>query len=184
MYTTEQELVLACKRKDRKGMQFLYQKFLPKMRAICFRYTRSLVEVEDLLQETFIKVFSRIHTFSGEGSLEGWIRKICVNTVINHYHKNCKFNNHIPLEETDDNELDVVEIAERTSVEELIKIIGQLPEGYRMVFNLVGIEGYSHKEAAEILKISESSSRSQYSRARKNLIQLLSAYQYESESEK
>lgn len=179
MNLTEEELVVACKRNDRKGMEALYRKYLPRMRAVCFRYCRSALDVEDLLQETFIKVFSKINTFSGDGCLEGWIRKICVNTAINHYHKNLNQKSTINLDDARESELEAVEITDKASVEDLIKVINKLPDGYRMVFNLVGIEGYSHKEAADILKISEATSRSQYTRARKHLIQLLSEKKYE-----
>ncbi|MFN6943605.1 MAG: RNA polymerase sigma factor [Cytophagaceae bacterium] len=169
----EHELLDACKRQDRRAMEELYKRYLPKMKAVCYRYTNSLVEVEDILQEAFIKVFTKIDTFQFKGSLEGWIRKIVVNTAINHYHQYLSFPSNLSIDDVNEGEDLSVQIAETLSLEELYIIINQLPDGYRFVFNLVGIEGYSHKEVAEKLGITEATSRSQFTRARQQLISLL-----------
>jgi len=131
------------------------------------RYVADKTEAEDILQECFLKVFFNIKDFSGTGSFPGWLRKIAVNTAITHYHKNLKFRYHIEIEEyvsreTADNSFDQNDFTE----EELYRLLNELPAGYRMVFNLYAIEGYKHKEIAEMLGIDTNTSKSQYSRAK------------------
>jgi RNA polymerase sigma-70 factor (ECF subfamily) len=174
----EEQLVRLSLKKDRKAMEELYNRFSPKMRAICFRYTRSVFEVDDILQEAFIKVFTKLDTYSGQGSLEGWIRRVVVNTAINYYHSNQNFNLHVPYEDVREESFEAVEIAEKVSVDELYDAINELPAGYKIIFNMFAIDGYSHKEIADSLNITESTSRSQYTRARKHLINLLEKKNY------
>ena len=140
-------------------MEQLYNRFAPKMRGLCFRYVRSVFEVDDVLQEAFIKVFTKLSSFKGNGSLEGWIRRIVVNTAINYYHSNLSQSNNVMLDGVKEADLDPVEITDRLSVEELYQVINKLPDGYRFVFNMFAIDGYSHKEIADALNITESTSR-------------------------
>jgi len=178
----EDELIKLGLQGDRKALEEIYNRFAPKMRGLCFRYVRTVFEVDDVLQEGFIKVFSKLASFSGEGSFEGWIRKIVVNTAINYYHSNQNFSKTMPFEDVRENEVTPVYLLEDLSVEDLYKIINQLPTGYRFIFNMFAIDGYSHKEIAESLNITESTSRSQYSRARKHLMNILAENNYDTNS--
>lgn len=133
------------------------------------RFAKNQMEADDILQEGFIKVFTNLKTFRNEGSLEGWVRRTIINTAINLYKKNIKH-----LKDTDIGQAEVVQTMEQSSldklsVQELLKIIKDLPNGYRVVFNLNVIEGYSHKEIGQLLEISENTSKSQLSRARQAL---------------
>lgn len=136
---------------------------------ICMRYTRSEFDAEDLLQDIFIKIFDKIQTYKGEGSFEGWIRRLTVNTILvflKRKSREMKWNTIETIEET---EVSLDNIIDQMSGEELFDLINKLPEGCRFVFNLYIVEGYNHKEIAEILKISEGTSKSQYSYAKKLL---------------
>ena len=174
----EEELIERCVKGDQKAMNFLYRYYAPRMRGICFRYVRTVFEVDDILQEAFIKVFLKIGSYNRQGAFEGWIRRIVINTAINYYKSNLSFGRQVQLDEVGENEAGIVEIAEKISINELCSLINELPSGYRFVFNMFAIDGYSHKEIAEILNITESTSRSQYTRARRQLISLLEQYNY------
>lgn len=146
----------------------LYEKYSGVLLGICIRYAGSVEEAEDILQEGFVKIFLNISHFKGEGSLIAWMRRIMINTAITAYHRSLKHRYHddieeireVKLEETTWNEADF-------TTEELQMVIRQMPAGYRMVFNLYAIEGYKHREIADIMEIDENTSKSQYSRARK-----------------
>ena len=138
------------------------------MMAVCLRYARSREEAEDLLQDAFIKVFDSIVDFQFKGSLEGWIRKITVNTALRHYQRH----NIRPEYNGVEWDADIAEepdVYARLEEEDLLRIVARLPDGYRVVFNLFAIEGYNHKEIADLLGIQESTSRSQLVKARKML---------------
>lgn len=132
------------------------------------RYARDQTEAEDMTQEGFIRLFKNLHTYKHKGSFEGWVRRVFVNTAIKYYHKVNKHNGHMQVEDAHTEHVDATAIA-RLSEEELLEIIRSLPDGYRTVFNLYAIEGYSHKEIADLLDINESTSRSQLVKARKQL---------------
>ena len=149
------------------------------MLAVCYRYSRNMVDAEDILQEGFVKVFRKIKSFRGSGSFEGWLRRVMVNTAINHYNANIK---HSFQDEYDDNihdRVDETALSEKVFVEDgidyeqVLKLLQQLPEGYNMVFNMYVLDGLSHKEIAEELKITESTSKSQLFKARRRLRELL-----------
>ena len=144
----------------------LYDYYSKKMMGVCLRYSSNYPGAQDILQEGFIKVFKKIHTFSSKGSLEGWIRKIMVNTALENYRKPNALKLSRNIEEIEDLVESGSDIIGSISAKEVLTIIQQLPDGYRHVFNLYAIEGYSHKEIAEKLNITESTSKSQYSRAR------------------
>lgn len=151
---------------DNKSKDLLYRHFAPKMYGICLRFAGNQMEADDILQEGFIKIFTKIKDFRNEGSLEGWIRRTIINTAINYYRRNLKYarmNNLDDMEITDSRETDIYS---RISREELVNMIQELPVGYRTVFNLNVIEGYTHKEIGEMLNISDNTSKSQLTRAR------------------
>lgn len=138
------------------------------MLAVCLRYTRHRMEAEDILQDAFVKVFDNISKFEFKGSFEGWIRRIVINTALKNYSKKSFKQEQIGLENQPELPLEP-EIYSNLEEEELLRLINKLPDGYRLVFNLYAVEGYSHKEIADLLGIQESTSRSQLVKARKML---------------
>ena len=135
---------------------------------VCLRYAKNQAEAEDILQDGFVKVFSNMHKFQPYGSFEGWVRRIFVNTAIEYYRQRRRFMiNDIELENQDFEFSD--DVLDKMAAEEIIALIKDMPDGYRMVFNMYAIEGYSHKEIADELGISVGTSKSQYSRARSYL---------------
>jgi len=174
----EVELIELCKKNDQRAMQVLYDLYVPKMRGICFRYARTVFEVDDILQEAFVRVFLKIGTYKFQGSFEGWVRRIVINSAINYYKSNINTFKQIQLDELPDDTAGVVEIADNLSVEYLYEMINMLPPGYKFIFNMYAIDGYSHKEIAEMMNITESTSRSQYTRAKKQLVLLLEKKSY------
>ncbi len=150
------------------------------MYGVCLRYARNCDDAKDILHDGFIKVFSYIADFKGEGSFEGWIRKIMVRTAINVYRRhNSRWFSMDEDINININETEEVTIEDSLSYDELIKHINSLPDGYRMVFNLYVIEGYKHHEIAEMLGISESTSKTQLLKARKMLMKKIGASKYE-----
>ncbi|MDF2432151.1 MAG: hypothetical protein JWP44_1782 [Mucilaginibacter sp.] len=164
-YTID-ELIKRCKAGERKAQELLYKQFASKMLGVCFRYATDRMEAEDMLQIGFVKVFGKIGDYRGEGSFEGWIRRIMVHGSIEYYRKHHKMMQLVDLEEagneTSDNPLAMAKL----EANDLLLLIQQLAPGYRIVFNLFAIEGYSHKEIAALTGISEGASKSQLSRAR------------------
>lgn len=163
---TDEQLVEGCLIPDASAQKQLYERFNRKMFAVCLRYSSSREDGEDLLQEGFVKVFNKLSSYKGEGSLEGWIRKVIVNTALDHFRQQKIILTGIEMAEdqiSDESTLGKME------AQELLKIIQQLPKGFRTVFNLYAIEGYNHREIGELLGISENTSKSQYSRARAQL---------------
>lgn len=163
-YTINQ-LLTGCQKGDRKMQELLYKQTAGKMMAVCLRYAKDRMEAEDVLQMGFIKIFKKINDFKGEGSFEGWMRKIMVNSAIESYRKNRRSLNVVEMDEAYEQPATGFDFS-RLGMQDLLKIIQKLADGYRMVFNMYAIEGYSHKEIGEILGISEGASKSQLSRAR------------------
>ncbi|MBM3435940.1 MAG: sigma-70 family RNA polymerase sigma factor [Bacteroidetes bacterium] len=168
MYS-EEDLIKRCLNNEPKAHDDFYRRYAPKMYGVCLRFAKNQMEADDILQEGFIKVFNNLKTFRNEGSLEGWVRRTIVNTAINLFKKNAKY-----LKDTGIEQAEVVQNMEegsldKISVEELLALVRELPAGYRMVFNLNILEGYTHKEISELLAISENTSKSQLSRARQSL---------------
>jgi len=172
----EQDLIALCKNNDRKAQKVLYDMFSPKMFALCHRYLGNRQAAEDTLQEGFITVFAKIGSYSGEGSFEGWVRKIFVNTAL----MNLRKNDVLKQTEDIDTAFGVSDSTPSTvqdiSFKELIKLIATLPPGFRTVFNMFVIEGYNHKEIGQALGISEATSRSQLQRARTLLQKKIKEY--------
>ena len=164
---SEKQLIEKCKNGDRKSQFELYKKFANKMMGVSRRYTKSTEEAEEILSNGFIKVFKNIKQYESKGSFEGWVRKIIVNEAINYirYKKNL-------FVETNQEwfEIGHEDLNQKNDAQEILSLIDALPIGYKTVFNLYAIEGYPHKEIAELLGISEGTSKSQLSKAR-NLLQ-------------
>ncbi|MDB4161691.1 sigma-70 family RNA polymerase sigma factor [Bacteroidia bacterium] len=171
----ERELIKGCVKNDVHSQQALYEHFAPKMMGVSMRYCTSKMEAEDVLQDAFIKIFDKIKTFKGEGSFEGWIRKIVVFTALKSNDKRVSKFEPGSLENVQEQSFDAKAISNMETAN-LLSILQELPEGYRAVFNLYAIEGYSHKEIGKILDISDVTSRTQYSRAKQHLIKLLAQY--------
>jgi RNA polymerase sigma-70 factor (ECF subfamily) len=172
----QDQLIKGCLKQNREAQRKLYELFAPSMLGVCFRYTKSLNDAEEVLQEGFIKVFTRLNQFKGDGELGGWIRKIMVNTALNYLKTNQKYRydlsfNEMPLHlvSTENPEVNL-------NAKELSELIRQLPTGFQTIFNLHAVEGYKHAEIASILGISEGTSRSQYARARILLIECIQKY--------
>lgn len=165
MYT-EKELIEGCKKGNRQSFEFLYQMYAGRLLAIAMRYSFTTFEAEDILQDAFIKIFSAIKTFGYKGSFEGWLKRIVVTTAINHYHKDKAKQSQTDVYDMEGECDDVIDIIAKISADELLEIIQTLPHGYRMVFNMYVIEGYTHKEIAEMLSISEGTSKSQLAKGR------------------
>lgn len=169
---SDQELVQGCLREERKCQEALYSRYSRRMYAVCLRYARHQLEAQDLLQEGFIKVFDKLHSFRMEGSLEGWIRRIMVTTSISQYRKKAFQQERFGFETMPDDEVAPLAL-DALGREELITLISALPDGYRIVFNLFAVEGFDHAEIAEMLGCGESTSRSQLAKARRMLQQRL-----------
>lgn len=161
----EKELIKGCCRGDRKSQKQLFDLFSKKMMVVALRYSKSDLEAEDILQESFIKIFEKISTFRGDSRLEFWIKRIVVNTALNHQRSKLYLFPMVDVTGLTWLEDDSVSLA-GFHFRELLKFIQDLPSGCQVIFNLFAIEGYSHKEIAEMLEISEGTSKSQYARAR------------------
>jgi RNA polymerase sigma-70 factor (ECF subfamily) len=162
---TIDSLLDGCKRGERKAQENLYRTLSPRMMAVCLRYAKDSFEAEDILQIAFAKVFIKVSEFRSEGSFEGWIRRIMVNTAIESYRKNLRSMSVVDIDEVFDQPQTTFDM-NQLETKDLMKLIQQLSSGYRMVFNMYVIEGYSHREISETLGISEGASKSQLSRAR------------------
>ncbi len=170
---TEELMLQGCLENSATAQEALYNRFSPRMLGVCYRFARNREDAEDMLQEGFIKVFSQIHQFRNQGALEGWVRKIIVHTCINVLKKNKKFTDSVDLFHANSIYLNENNIPSILQAKQVVECIRMLPVGYKTVLNLYAIEGYSHKEIASILDIEESTSRSQYTRAKAMLEALL-----------
>lgn len=170
---TEQTILAGCLRNDPAAQRELYNRYSPRMLSVCYRFAQSREDAEDMLQEGFIKVFTQIHTFQNKGSFEGWVRRIIVHTCINFLKKYKKFNESLELEVAGYIAVKEETIPSIMQAKQVVECIRLLPVGYRTVLNLYAIEGYNHKEISDILEIEESTSRSQYTRAKAMLESIL-----------
>jgi RNA polymerase sigma-70 factor (ECF subfamily) len=168
----ESELIQHCLNNEVLAQNELYRRFAGKMMGVCLRYAKNRDDAKDILQDGFVRVYINLKSFKGDGSFEGWIKRIMINTAIKHYHKNLKFSNNIDIEAAYDVGFDN-NILGKMAVAELMQLVHTLPDGYRTVFNLYIVEGYQHNEIAEMLGISEGTSKSQLARARNFLIKLI-----------
>ncbi|MFY0685671.1 MAG: sigma-70 family RNA polymerase sigma factor [Cyclobacteriaceae bacterium] len=162
------EILTGCLAGKRKCQEELYHRFCDMVMGVCLRYARSQEQAEDIFQEVFLKVFQKIDKVKEPDALPGWIKRIAINTAIDHLKINTQEN--LETEDSDEQgDQQYEELLDKLSNDEIVKIINQLPDGYRMVFNLYAVDGYSHKEIAEQLGITESTSRSQLTYARRLL---------------
>ena len=169
----EKQLIEGCINGDRKAQKALYDKYSRRMMAVCLRYVKNIEDARDLLQEGFIKLFTNIHKYAGEGMFDGWVRKIFVNCALEQLRQQDVLRNADDIEETNYSDIPDESTLAQLSAEEIMAYVRSLPDGFRTVFNMFAIEGYSHKEIGEKLNISESTSRSQYMRARKLLQKMI-----------
>jgi len=176
---SEQELIKQCVDQKQGALEELYKRFSPLMYGVCLRYVKNRDDAMDMLHDGFIKVFASLEGFRFTGSLEGWIRRIMVHTAINYYNrqicrKNRDFESVSEVLENDD-----PDVISEMSASELLDLVQSLPDGYRVVFNLRVIEGYQHEEIAQMLGISESTSKTQLMKARKLLMTKIKIKVYE-----
>lgn len=164
----EEQVVKACLKGDKNAQKQLYEQYARRMMGVCLRYSNGVEDAEDFLQEGFIKVFEKLSSYEYRGSLEGWVRKIIINVVLDRLRQQADL-------QINDSIDDYIEMAstenpyQHLNAKELLQTIQQLPIGYRTIFNLFAIEGYSHKEISMMLNIAESTSKSQYGRAKEQL---------------
>ncbi len=177
----EVELVEGCLKQDRRFQELLYKRFSAKMYGVCLSYCKDADDAKDVLQEGFIKIFTHISHYSKKAPLEVWIRRIMVNTAIDSYRKQIRLVSvNFRIEESDIEPIEA-HVLSKIDTRDLMQMVEKLPHGCKMVFNLFALEGYSHKEIAESLNISEGTSKSQFARARK-LLQEKLAFLHEEET--
>jgi len=175
------KLVKDCLKNNALAQKQLYELFSDSMLGVCYRYTKSLNDAEEVLQQSFIKVFKNLHQYKMEGDLGAWIRRIVVNTAINYLKRKPHYQLDISFEDSHLHPVTYAEPEIKLNMQDLLNLVRQLPPGYQTIFNLYAVEGYSHAEIGKILGINEGTSRSQYARARALLISWLEKY---SENEK
>lgn len=176
------QLVKDCLKLKPEAQRMLYEHFAPAMLGVCFRYTKSINDAEEVLQEAFVKVFMRLNQFKKEGELGAWIRKIVVNTALNFLKTNQKYRYDLSFDEMPLHLVSLENPAVNLEAKELSELIRQLPTGFQTIFNLHAVEGYKHTEIASILGISEGTSRSQYARARALLIEWIEKFSIKEKS--
>ncbi len=163
-------LVSGCLRNERASQEALYQLYADQMLGVCYRYTKSLTDAEDVLQEGFVKAFKNLHQYRSEGELGAWIRRIMVTTALNYLKRNIRYQQELVFDKTELHPVSDDNPGIQLEAKELLALLRQLPAGYQTIFNLYAIEGYNHVEIGAMLGISEGTSRSQYARARALLI--------------
>lgn len=168
--TDHQKLVKECLQQRPAAQKQLYELFAESMLGVCYRYTKSLTDAEEVLQQGFIKVFRNLHQYKMEGELGAWIRRIMVNTAINYLKRKPRYQLDLSFEDTRLHPVTDTEPEVRMNAKDLLNLIRQLPAGYQTIFNLYAVEGYTHVEIGKMMGISEGTSRSQYMRARQLLM--------------
>jgi RNA polymerase sigma-70 factor (ECF subfamily) len=170
---TEEQMLAGIIKNNAAAQEELYQRFSPRMLGVCYRFAKNREDAEDMLQEAFIKVFTQLHQYRNEGALEGWVRRIVVHTCINVLKKNKKFTDSVDIMYANGIFIKEDMIPAIMQAKQVVECIRLLPLGYRTVLNLYAIEGFSHKEIGDLLEIGESTSRSQYTRAKTMLEDIL-----------
>lgn len=172
---SDSDLIKGCLEGDRRMQEELYKRFSPKMYAVCLRYAGNAEEAQDILQEGFVKIFRKMDSFRGEGSFEGWIRRVFVNTAIEHFRRRTYQQ---PITEQHENAIEGKGLSalDNLAEKDIMELIQQLSPGYRTVFNMYVVEGYTHKEIGDMLGISEGTSKSQLSRAKVILQDMVKKY--------
>lgn len=169
-------IIQLCIEGDRKAQEAMYNHYASRMKGVCMRYAKSKQTAEDIFQDGFVKVFMNLHKYNGQGSFDGWVRRIIVNTAIDSYKKNIRLNDTSSYDDLGDQEQISIDSFEYLKEADLLNILKTLPDILRLIFNLYAIEGYSHKEIADMLHITESASKSQLYRSRKLIQQTLFNY--------
>jgi RNA polymerase sigma factor (sigma-70 family) len=169
---SEEEIINGCKKGKPQFQEALYNLYGSRMMGVCLRYAQDSMEAEDVFQETFIKVFSKIERFKG-GSFKSWIYTIFINSSIDNYRSNKQRHLHVSYDDIIEQDNGDVDVLKQMSANEITEIINKMPEGYRLVFNLFVVDGYSHKEISEMLSISEGTSKSQLFKAKAMLVKLM-----------
>ena len=164
---TEKELIDNCRKNNPIAQRALYDKYARKMMAVCLLSGRDYYTAHDLMQAGFIKVFTAIDSYTGNGSFEGWIRRIFINTALEYLRRNDILRETVDIDDSEPMQEIDYSTVEQMSADELMELVAELPTGFRTVFNLFVVEGYNHKEIGEMLGITESTSRSQLTRAKK-----------------
>ncbi len=172
----EQLLVKECLKNNRVSQKQLYNQFAEVMLGVCYRYTKSLADAEDVLQEGFVRVFKNLHQYRFDGALGAWIRRVMVTTALNYLKRNAKYQNDLAFEKLDMHPVTDDNPEIKLNTKELASLIQQLPAGYQAIFNLHAVEGYTHVEIGELLGITDGTSRSQYARARALMITWVKKY--------
>jgi RNA polymerase sigma-70 factor (ECF subfamily) len=157
------QLIKNCKRKDAKAQEELYKRYASALFSICLKYSPNYADAEDTLQDSFIVIFDKVGQYSGKGSFEGWLKRVTINTALQRYRKQSVLD---IINEENIREVDIEVDEESIPLDFLLRIIQELPDRYRLVFNLYVLDGYSHKEIANMLEISEGTSKSNLARAR------------------
>lgn len=166
-----EEVIEGCVKNKRRAQIELYRQYAPVLLAVCTRYVADKSEAEDILQDAFFKILKSIKEYQGKGHFENWMKKIVVNTAITHFHREKKHYYHDDIETVKDYELQFNLSPDKVfDAQELNEVLKRMPEGYRVIFNLYAIEGFKHREIAEKLKIEESTSKTQYLRAKNWII--------------
>ncbi|MDN5200149.1 RNA polymerase sigma factor [Fulvivirgaceae bacterium BMA10] len=165
-------LIKECKKGDRKAQKKLYMLFFPYAKSICLRYTKSEDEAMEILNDGFLKIFTKLDQHLPNQSFKAWARRIFVNTAIDQYRRNTNHRHTLEIEKADTEFIDP-EVIDRVSAEEILRIVGNLSPAYRMVFNLYVVEGYNHKEIGKKLGISEGTSKSNLAKARMKLKKMI-----------
>lgn len=164
---TEEELIIQCKKQDAQAQGALYQKYSGVLFAICLRYSPNYAEAQDNLQDAFLTIFKKVEQYSGKGSFEGWIKRVTVNTVLQKYRKKRHFD--IVREDQIADEVDDEIEDNGIPLDDLLQMVQELPDQYRLVFSMYVLDGYTHKEIGALLEISDGTSKSNLARARKIL---------------
>ena len=170
------QLIRDCLKNNRASQKQLYTQYAEAMLGVCYRYTKSLADAEDVLQEGFMRVFKNLHQYRQEGELGAWVRRIMVTTALNFLKRNAKYQNDLAFEKNDLHPVTDENPEITLDTKELASLIQQLPTGYQTIFNLHAVEGYTHVEIGELLGITDSTSRSQYARARALMITWVKKY--------
>lgn len=174
---SQQDLVRDCLRGDPRAQRALYDTYADVMLGVCCRYIRSRADAEDVLQEAFVRVFTRLGQYRGTGELGGWIRRIVVHTALNFLKRPSRHHEQLSFADEGTEPLSDFDPVPNLEAKELAEMIRSLPAGFRAVFNLYAIEGYSHAEIAQLMNIRETTSRSQYLRARAALAEMIRQHQ-------
>jgi RNA polymerase sigma factor (sigma-70 family) len=163
----EETLISECLKNNRLAQKELYDKFASKLMGVCIRYTNSKEDAEDVLIEGFTAIFQKLQMYKGEGSFEGWMKRIMVNTAISHFRQNSKYRFHQDIDEVINISEKQETVIEHMEAKRILQLVNSMPEGYKVIFNLFAVEGFTHREIGEMLNISEGTSKSQFSKGRK-----------------